>query len=1381
MARMALGAIGAVVGGYYGGPTGAQIGFAIGSAIGGLFEPPLPGPRLGDLNVQVASYGAFIPITYGGDRVTGNVIWCTDLVEHTDVTDGKGGPKVEQHTYTVSCAITVNGREIGGIRRIWADAKLIYDISGSADGAAHAASESTAALMTVYLGTEDQLPDPTIEAYEGVGNVEAYRGVAYVVFKDMPLSNYGNRLPNFSFELTSDTPEAHEYDSLEPMELRAWTNDGLPKHSISGITQYTVGPHITTDASAVPALVQSVFGAEYTEYIGWKADGDAYLSIYNQASILQVGNGARYVDWYFNVEQPDLVVFDGVVDATYFCSDLARIGADPIDGKAYASSSMDDDGVRLSGTPCLVRLLPYAASAPTGYVVGNNCSNYPPDLSAHSPVAWYSPHVAVRVERLLSPPANTCYPGNPCEEGIAEIPGNAGWCISCDGDVTRNLHYEAVSGSFRQLQAVAYSGSTVTKLPLGPVLPAGHADDTEAFWTAAAADAGLSGTYGVNWPVTLSEAGKADDGATLADAGSAPLPEIVSDICQRSGLTEDEIDVTGLSGDVLGYSLTRQASGRGNLDPLARAFRFMGIESGAHIRFQHIDLQTSVGTVGHDDLGATSDGQTVALVKRTRAQETELPSAVNVVYKARTADYQASTQSARRSATGSLQEVAVEVPIVLNDAQAADIAAQALYDAWAGRVSNEWHTTREFVDMEPGDPIEIDDGEMVHRVLITEKVEDGALINWKGRDIDPSVLASPGAVSPTSGGGSTVRFDGPMKLEAMDIPLLRPADDTGPHFLAAASGYRPSWRGGRAFISHDDGTTYEGLKDMNTAATLGYAVGLLADFDGGNVVDESSTVQIRLHSGTLSSITRDQLLNSGNPALLGDEVIQFQRATLVGTGVYELSGLLRYRLGTERTGTHEVNERFVLLVDSTLVSMPQLAAEIGLAAKLKGVSFGLSLDDANAQDFTYAAVNLTPLAPMQLAVGVMGDGSMQATWRRRSRHIVPWLNAAALPLGEVSEQYLVTVLDGDTIVEQQTVTSPEATLGQAAGSYVLTQTQELAEPAFCLNAYGALMVGVNVDYRVAGSTHYAVAFDAAGAVAARSVALGEAVLQVAHGTGHIYVLAYFLTGGIIYADTTIYRLDASNVAATPVSQASTIAGDWQGVAFDGTDLWVSQKSTAELIKLDAATLSQIAAYSVASPGTDGLGLLFYGGGYLWVITDRKVIVKIDPSTGAEVGRFTRSGARDLALIGGKLYVAYEVQWSSGSTGGVNLYIDIVDPGTYAVIDTIEDANGTFVGTNIIPIGSLIAASWILGMKLFEASTGAVVASLGEITSYAIAGVRGSELLLAWSPSHSYLSQVTRAYTLGAPTTPPDYSGHTLRVQQVSAVVGPGFAAEITIP
>src|SRR5690606_7657774 len=52
-----------------------------------------------------------------------------------------------------------------------------------------------------YPGDEEQLPDPKIEAVEGTGRVPAYRGIAYVVFEDLDLGRFGNRVPQFSFEV----------------------------------------------------------------------------------------------------------------------------------------------------------------------------------------------------------------------------------------------------------------------------------------------------------------------------------------------------------------------------------------------------------------------------------------------------------------------------------------------------------------------------------------------------------------------------------------------------------------------------------------------------------------------------------------------------------------------------------------------------------------------------------------------------------------------------------------------------------------------------------------------------------------------------------------------------------------------------------------------------------------------------------------------------------------------------------------------------------------------------------------------------------------------------------------------------------------------------
>ncbi len=45
------------------------------------------------------------------------------------------------------------------------------------------------------------MPDPLIAAVEGNGNAPAYRGTAYVVLENLDLTPFGNRIPQFSFEV----------------------------------------------------------------------------------------------------------------------------------------------------------------------------------------------------------------------------------------------------------------------------------------------------------------------------------------------------------------------------------------------------------------------------------------------------------------------------------------------------------------------------------------------------------------------------------------------------------------------------------------------------------------------------------------------------------------------------------------------------------------------------------------------------------------------------------------------------------------------------------------------------------------------------------------------------------------------------------------------------------------------------------------------------------------------------------------------------------------------------------------------------------------------------------------------------------------------------
>lgn len=59
--------------------------------------------------------------------------------------------------------------------------------------------------VTVYTGSGSQDPDDLIEAYEGTGDVPAFRHTAYVVLKRLALADFGNRPPQLSFLVKKDT------------------------------------------------------------------------------------------------------------------------------------------------------------------------------------------------------------------------------------------------------------------------------------------------------------------------------------------------------------------------------------------------------------------------------------------------------------------------------------------------------------------------------------------------------------------------------------------------------------------------------------------------------------------------------------------------------------------------------------------------------------------------------------------------------------------------------------------------------------------------------------------------------------------------------------------------------------------------------------------------------------------------------------------------------------------------------------------------------------------------------------------------------------------------------------------------------------------------
>ncbi len=187
MAQVMLGGIGGAIGGGFGQAVGAALGAGLDRAlVAGLAPARQRGPRLEGLKVQSSAEGAPMACVFGRARVTGQVIWAARFLEkkHTQ-SAGKGGPRTVDYAYSLSFVVALCEGPIDGIGRVWADGRPM-DLSG--------------VTMRVHRGTEDQTPDALIEAVEGA-DAPAYRGTAYVMFEDLPLTAFGNRPPQLSFEV----------------------------------------------------------------------------------------------------------------------------------------------------------------------------------------------------------------------------------------------------------------------------------------------------------------------------------------------------------------------------------------------------------------------------------------------------------------------------------------------------------------------------------------------------------------------------------------------------------------------------------------------------------------------------------------------------------------------------------------------------------------------------------------------------------------------------------------------------------------------------------------------------------------------------------------------------------------------------------------------------------------------------------------------------------------------------------------------------------------------------------------------------------------------------------------------------------------------------
>lgn len=202
MATLVLTAVGTVVAGPFGAAIGAVTGAVIDSQL--LFKSGggRRGPRLDDLRVQTSSYGSPLPKIWGRMRVAGTVIWADDLRERRNRSGGKR-QTATTYSYSASFAVAISARRVRRIGRIWADGKLLRGGAGDL---------KTRVTLRLHEGGEEQAVDPLIGANEGAA--PAHRGLALLVFEDLALADFGNRIPSITAEIDAD-------DGVDPHAVAA--------------------------------------------------------------------------------------------------------------------------------------------------------------------------------------------------------------------------------------------------------------------------------------------------------------------------------------------------------------------------------------------------------------------------------------------------------------------------------------------------------------------------------------------------------------------------------------------------------------------------------------------------------------------------------------------------------------------------------------------------------------------------------------------------------------------------------------------------------------------------------------------------------------------------------------------------------------------------------------------------------------------------------------------------------------------------------------------------------------------------------------------------------------------------------------------------------
>lgn len=1004
--RVVVGIAGAAVGFVVGGHQGAMYGWAIGSTVGNVIDPQVVrGPSVGDIQQQTSQEGVPIPIVFGmSPPMAGNVWAAAPPRVVTETQSGKGGPKIKTETIYRTYAVEFCEGPIGGFIRCWRNNVKVYDVLDDefntpmynltvlGGGPGPTRNEKFLEKARFFLGTYDQEASTDLEAVYGAGTTAANRGIAYMVIVDEDCTREAGVIPQWQVQVADVVEQAEIIATATSRVLRS-VDGGITwsvetPASLSGVTLSSL-----SYSKTLGRIVGIQSGTHSPQIIRYSDDkGLTWSSAANP-----LPNGTFTMGEIIRSDRTGLfVVSFGTASAS------ARIAMYSADGSTWTATPTAVIGINYFAGPVDTGShIVIASSGRTFHSTDgiNWISNASATLTVSAAVhlVAYSPDLdrMVAASGNMTPRYSSAFPWDSWTASGSGNSPSVAWCdhlqvfarggfdepyTSQDG-ITWTIG-TAQSGTSRSMvwMRLAKRLISVGSLP-GPTAQIYSSED------------GLTYTRRVNTGNYIVQDVLEVDYDVTATEG-APLTDVVTNICERAGLSESQIDISLLDEEevVRGFFLTNQYPVVQALLALGQIYRFDLASYDNQIHFVPRGAN-SVATITEADM--VEDEEDVEQEKR--ADAIQIPKLLQLSYydaetDALSPQKQSSERAEDRRAVGEMTLSSAVVMGAALAAQATAIAHKVMAEDQKGELKFSLHDG--FLRLVPSDPVIVQWNGKSERCRIQQvDIMDGYQQYICVRDRQSAYTSDVEGIPPPVIETPPSQVAGPTMVVPLDIPMISDADDSLGYYVAV-TGFTDVWPGALVELSRDGGANYTESRTATVAAVIGELTSTLADHPQA-YPDDTNEFTVRLYEvGTeLLDSDLEGMLNGVNLAAIGTpedgwELINFSSVTETDPEEQEwtISGLLRGRKHTQ-TREHAVGSGdpplFVLLNRNVLWFQTANLTDIGRTLTFRATSIGETTSVVTV-DMDYEGRTQIEF-PVGYLMAELDGSDMAASWQGAGR------------------------------------------------------------------------------------------------------------------------------------------------------------------------------------------------------------------------------------------------------------------------------------------------------------------------------------------------------------------------------------------------------------